>query len=254
MTSVFDSPEFNQNLFFPRADRLPVPRGSDELHVEVEPGCRIHLRRYLSPGARFSLLYFHGNGEIVSDYDSLTNYFNTLGSELTVCDYRGYGRSEGTPTLRNGLNDAKVVYRHLKDNSKLKSKVCVMGRSLGSAPAIELCVQFPEIACCVIESGYATPVPLVERRGLRIDETTPEEDAMFNNSYKIRLVECPLLIMHGEEDFLIHPQEARLNYENAGSKHKILDILEGVGHNDMMMACDNAYFGSLTRFFEKTFV
>ena len=254
MTSVFDSPEFNQNLFFPRADRLPVPRGSDELHVEVEPGCRIHLRRYLSPGARFSLLYFHGNGEIVSDYDSLTNYFNTLGSELTVCDYRGYGRSEGTPTLRNGLNDAKVVYRHLKDNSKLKSKVCVMGRSLGSAPAIELCVQFPEIACCVIESGYATPVPLVERRGLRIDETTPEEDAMFNNSYKIRLVECPLLIMHGEEDFLIHPQEARLNYENAGSKHKILDILEGVGHNDMMMACDNAYFGSLTRFFEKIFV
>ncbi len=254
MTSVFDSPEFNQNLFFPRADRLPVPRGSDELHVEVEPGCRIHLRRYLSPGARFSLLYFHGNGEIVSDYDSLANHFNTLGSELTVCDYRGYGRSEGTPTLRNGLNDAKVVYRHLKDNSKLKSKVCVMGRSLGSAPAIELCVQFPEIACCVIESGYATPVPLVERRGLRIDETTPEEDAMFNNSYKIRLVECPLLIMHGEEDFLIYPQEARLNYENAGSKHKILDILEGVGHNDMMMACDNAYFGSLTRFFEKFFV
>ena len=254
MTSVFDSPEFNQNLFFPRADRLPVPRGSDELHVEVELGCRIHLRRYLSPGARFSLLYFHGNGEIVSDYDSLANHFNTLGSELTVCDYRGYGRSEGTPTLRNGLNDAKVVYRHLKDNSKLKSKVCVMGRSLGSAPAIELCVQFPEIACCVIESGYATPVPLVERRGLRIDETTPEEDAMFNNSYKIRLVECPLLIMHGEEDFLIHPQEARLNYENAGSKHKILDILEGVGHNDMMMACDNAYFGSLTRFFEKFFV
>ena len=254
MTSVFDSPEFNQNLFFPRADRLPVPRGSDELHVEVEPGCRIHLRRYLSPGARFSLLYFHGNGEIVSDYDSLANRFNTLGSELTVCDYRGYGRSEGTPTLRNGLNDAKVVYRHLKDNSKLKSKVCVMGRSLGSAPAIELCVQFPEIACCVIESGYATPVPLVERRGLRIDETTPEEDAMFNNSHKIRLIECPLLIMHGKEDFLIHPQEARLNYENAGSKHKILDILEGVGHNDMMMACDNAYFGSLTRFFEKFFV
>ena len=254
MTSVFDSPEFNQNLFFPRADRLPVPRGSDELHVEVEPGCRIHLRRYLSPGARFSLLYFHGNGEIVSDYDSLANHFNTLGSELTVCDYRGYGRSEGTPTLRNGLNDAKVVYRHLKDNSKLKSKVCVMGRSLGSAPAIELCVQFSEIACCVIESGYATPVPLVERRGLRIDETTPEEDAMFNNSHKIRLVECPLLIMHGEEDFLIHPQEARLNYQNAGSKHKILDILEGVGHNDMMMACDNAYFGSLTRFFEKIFV
>ncbi len=254
MTSIFDSPEFNENLFFPRPDRLPVPCGSDELLVEVGPGCRVHLRRYPSPDARFSLLYFHGNGEIVSDYDSLASHFNALGSELTVCDYRGYGRSEGTPTLRDGLEDAKVIYRHLRGNSKLKSKVCVMGRSLGSASAIELCVQFPEIACCVIESGYADPIPLVERRGLRIDKTTPAEDAMFNNSHKIRLIECPLLIMHGEEDFLIHPQEARLNYENAGSKQKVLEILEGVGHNDMMMACDNAYFESLTRFFKEIFI
>ena len=146
MTSIFDSPEFNQNLFFPRPDGLSVPYGSDELLVEVEPGCQVHLRRYPSPDARFSLLYFHGNGEIVSDYDSLASHFNALGSELTVCDYRGYGRSEGTPTLRNGLEDAKVIYRHLRGNSKLKPKVCVMGRSLGSAPAIELCVQFPEIA------------------------------------------------------------------------------------------------------------
>jgi pimeloyl-ACP methyl ester carboxylesterase len=128
-----------------------------------------------------------------------------------------------------------------------------MGRSLGSAPAIELCVQFSEISCCVLESGYADPIPLVKRRGLHIAKLTPEENKLFNNSEKIRLVKCPILIMHGEDDFLIVPQEAVLNHQNAGSKHKELDILEGVGHNDMMMAHDSAYFKSLKKFFNNVF-
>ncbi|SVC85822.1 uncharacterized protein METZ01_LOCUS338676, partial [marine metagenome] len=240
VASIFDSKEFNQNLFFPRLDGSTGSGLADEIFVEVEPKCRVHVRRHPSSKAKFSLLFFHGNGEIVSDYDGLEKYFNALGCELVVCDFRGYGRSEGTPTLRNALKDSSTIYRYLKNNGKLKSHVCVMGRSLGSAPAIELCVRFSEISCCVLESGYANPIPLVERRGLRIDKITPEENKSFNNSEKIRLITCPVLIMHGEEDILIIPQEAKLNHQNAGSKHKILDILKGVGHNDMMMAHDNA--------------
>ncbi len=253
MASIFDSSEFNQNLFFPRSDGSSGPEAADEIFVEVDPGCKVHVRRHPSATAKFSLLFFHGNGETVSDYDELANYFNALGCELVVCDYRGYGKSEGTPSLRNALKDASTIYHYLKDRGKLQKRVCVMGRSLGSAPAIELCVQFSEISCCVLESGYADPIPLVKRRGLHIAKITPEENKLFNNSEKIRLVKCPILIMHGEDDFLIVPQEAVLNHQNAGSKHKELDILEGVGHNDMMMAHDSAYFKSLIKFFNNVF-
>ena len=253
MTSIFDSKEFNQNLFFPRSDDGEDFGSADEIFVEVEPNCKIHVRRHPSSKAKFSLLFFHGNGEIISDYDGLKKYFHALGCEFIVCDFRGYGKSEGTPTLRNTLIDASSIYNFLKNNGKLKSRVCVMGRSLGSAPAIDLCVQFSEISCCVVESGYADPIPLVERRGLRIDKTTTAENKLFNNSEKIRLVTCPILIMHGEDDFLIIPQEAVLNHKNAGSKHKVLNILKGVGHNDMMMAHDNAYFKNLNSFFSSIF-
>ena len=105
-----------------------------------------------------------------------------------------------------------------------------MGRSLGSAPTIELCSTRNDIQACVIESGYADPIPLVERRGLDIDKTTPEENALFNNSQKISDVKCPTLIMHGEDDFLISPNEAKLNYENAGAKIKKLEILARYHH------------------------
>lgn len=129
-------------------------------------------------------------------------------------------------------------------------RVFVMGRSLGSASAIELCAKYREISCCVIESGYANPIPLVERRGLDIKTTTAEEDAVFNNSEKIKKVTCPLLIMHGSQDELISPLEAQLNYENASSKLKWLNVFDGVGHNDILLARDNGYFRCLEEFFQ----
>lgn len=249
MVSIFDSHEFNANLFFPRPDRSPPPAGKNEIYIDIDVknSVRIHARQYPSAEAKFSLIYFHGNGEIVSDYDEMEEPFKKLGAELIVCDYRGYGKSSGTPTLRAVLKDAHVVYEALKRDQRLRARVYVMGRSLGSAPAIELCSHYQDIAGCIIESGYADPIPLVERRGLMIQSVTPEDDAVFNNSRKISGVTCPLLIIHGADDWLISPKEAELNYRQAGSKSKTLEILDGVGHNDIIMA--DTYFTCLREFF-----
>ena len=89
--------------------------------------------------------------------------------------------------------------------------------------------------------------------GIYIENTTPEETNLFSNSEKVRLISCPILIMHGEDDVLISPNEAKRNYHNVGSKIKTLNIIKGVGHNDMMMASDNAYFKSLDKFFNSQF-
>jgi pimeloyl-ACP methyl ester carboxylesterase len=249
MNSIFDSDQFNQSLFFPRPDRSETPNNAEDIFVEVEDNCKVHVRVYRSLAAKFSIIFFHGNGEVVADYNNIAGYFIALGCELIVCDFRGYGRSDGNPTLRLALIDASAIYYYLRDNKLLKDIVCAMGRSLGSALAIELCVLFPDITCCVIESGYADPIPLVARRGLHITKITDEENALFNNSEKIRLIKCPILIMHGENDSLISPQEAKLNYKNSCSNKKTLQILKGVGHNNMMMAKENAYFDSLSVFF-----
>jgi len=251
MESIFDAPQFNQNLFFPRPDHSIPPDGADEIYINVEKSIQVHARRHLNSSARFSMVFFHGNGEIVSDYDGLAGVFADLGAELIVCDYRGYGKSGGSPTLRNAMDDARRIYDYLKTTGNLLEYVCVMGRSLGSASAIELCASRDDIACCVIESGYADPIPLVERRGLIIEKTTPEEDKLFNNSRKIVNINCPLLIMHGAQDQLIVPAEAELNFSEAGAENKFLKILDGVGHNDIMMAPGNSYFSTLRSFFEK---
>ena len=117
MSSIFDSQKFNKNLFFPRSDFSPVPDFCDDYYIEVSEDISIHCRRYLNINAKLSLLFFHGNGEIVSDYDNLAGFFSELDVELIVADFRGYGKSSGVPTLRNALEDSHIILNYLKNKT-----------------------------------------------------------------------------------------------------------------------------------------
>ena len=243
--SIFDTDAFNHNMFFPRRGG---GREADEIWIVVESDVKIHARRYPYPEADFSILYFHGNGEIVADYDSISAFYRRIGGELVVCDYRGYGKSGGTPTLRNLLSDSHKVYEHMRQENKLQDKHFIMGRSLGSAAAIELGVTLTEICGVIVESGYADPIALAARRGIQLDRLTPEE-GIFDNGEKIRGVTKPLLILHGEEDRIIRVQEAHENYANAETPDKELVVLKHVGHNDIMSAA--LYFSTIESFCRK---
>lgn len=52
-----------------------------------------------------TLLFFHGNGEIVEDYDDIAQIYLKLGINFLPVDYRGYGRSTGSPTVTAMMRD-----------------------------------------------------------------------------------------------------------------------------------------------------
>ena len=94
----FDSEEFNERLFFPRPDVSACPAGAVDLRVPVS-GATLHLRLHPSADARCTVLLFHGNGEVVADYDDYARSYARAGATLAVVDFRGYGASTGTSTL-----------------------------------------------------------------------------------------------------------------------------------------------------------
>ena len=57
------------------------------------------------------ILFFHGNGEVVSDYDEISPFYFKRKINLVVADYRGYGKSGGTPTITDMLSDAHQSVR-----------------------------------------------------------------------------------------------------------------------------------------------
>ena len=240
--SIFDRDEFNERLFLPRNDASPAPAGATDDMVEVD-GARLHVRIHAAPAAAPTLLLFHGNGEVVADYDDAAAQFARAGAALAVMDYRGYGRSTGAASLRTTLSDARRIAERIKPR-------IVMGRSLGGLAAHELYARpIAGMTGVVLESALFDLAGLIRRRGLVPPATfSADERATFEPATKLALGRLPLLVLHGERDELIVVDEARAALVCAGTADadKTLVVVPTRGHNDVSRG-DN-YWAALAAF------
>jgi alpha-beta hydrolase superfamily lysophospholipase len=93
------------------------------------------------------LLCFHGNGELAEEYDDLGAVYVERGLHFLVVDDCGYGRSTGQPTVTAMRADSLVILDFVTGWRRQQGQtgpLIVLGRSLGSAPALELAYRRPE--------------------------------------------------------------------------------------------------------------
>jgi pimeloyl-ACP methyl ester carboxylesterase len=241
---LFDAAEFNQRLFFPRKSSSPCPPGARDAFVDVEAGVRLHARTHGNPSAKVTLVFFHGNGETVADYDTLAPRFFALGLEPVFFDYRGYGQSTGAPMLRTLYSDAVKCLATVPRARPL----LVFGRSLGAAAAAELAGRDGLIDGLVLESGGSDLAGLIARRGFPPYVLSEEERAVFDPKVKLARCRVPTLVLHGEDDDLILPREAQGAFDALGCADKQLVFVPG-GHNDLSFSAE--YWDALARFVAK---
>ena len=234
--SILDRPEILSFVFYPRRDWTPSPPGAADYSVPVEEGVAISCRFYPEAADSPCILYFHGNGEVVSDHDWIAPFYNREGIGLFVADYRGYGLSGGTPSFSHMTADAHSVFNFFIKTVRPPGFIrplFVMGRSLGTHSALELAFHYPEhFRGLIVESGLANIARLVNLFGLRSEWVQELADALSARSQSIRL---PTLIMHGERDSLIPLSHATELYNSIGSKKKRLVVIPGADHNDIML-------------------
>jgi len=184
------------------------------------------------------LLFFHGNGEISADYDSIISIYTDCGVSCWIIDYRGYGRSTGTPRFSWMLEDAEAVLSDVARLGKIVGheykQVIVMGRSLGSASAVHLAsLNQPLLSGIILDSPYANGLALIERLGgPRISRGDIPE--FVDNSDKIRRCHLPILIIHGADDRIIPIGDAEALFKLCPGKVKHFLRVEGAGHNNLL--------------------
>lgn len=252
-TQIDNSP-FLRFLFYPRGDFTPCPEGALDFFVAVEENTFIHCRFYQKIPEWPTILYFHGNGEVVSDHDEIAPWYHYIGVNLMVADYRGYGKSTGYPNFSNLIKDAHHILRTLKGKPELKNAFAglwVMGRSMGSISALELAYHYPDkIKGMIIESGFASVVRLIHHlglpaRGLNLEPIEKERIEMISQ------INTPALIIHGEYDSLIPLTEAKNLYSLLASQKKHLVIIPGADHNNIFFKNLDLYFHSIRDFIKK---
>ena len=257
--AVLDQPGVLSSLFHPRKEdpgRL-THGGRDDLMIPVgqgvEVGASLHFKHRDAP----VILFFHGNGEIVSDYDEIGACFLDIGVNFFVVDYRGYGRSTGFPSFSSMMADCHIQLDFLisyMEKKQMTGPVCVMGRSLGSAPALELgSTAFP-LQSLVIESGFALAAPLLRTLGIDPvsmgfkEEQEFKAEQGFENLVKIKSVFCPCLIIHAQFDHIISFSQGQALYDACPSDAKFLLEIKGANHNDIFFRGMASYLEQVRKF------
>lgn len=248
--SLLDQPAVLNTMFYPRRDFRPGGADDSDVMFPVADGVGVGGRLFTAGKDSPVVLLFHGNGEIASDYDGIAPAYIDMGISLLVADYRGYGRSEGSPTASALLDDAAVIYQSARgiiaERGLESSRLFIMGRSLGSAAALEIASNAgDEIGGLIIESGFSSALRLVERLGGSIPEGAKEGARGFDNAEKMARVTVPTLIIHGEEDQLIPVDNGRTLYEACRVERKKLVIIPTAGHNDLLSYGPREYFGAI---------
>lgn len=252
---VLDRPEVLSVLFYPRRE-VGVPRlvpGVHNVRVPVAPGVAVGGKIFAAGRGAPVVLYFHGNGEIASDYDSIADAYTRIGLTLFVVDYRGYGTSDGAPTATALMADAWACFEKtpeiLAERKIEAGALYVMGRSLGSAAAIEIASRAPDkIAGLIIESGFAYTFALIERIGfLQLPDAFENKDG-FGNLDKIAKIKLRTLLLHGERDWLIPISDAEALYDASAADDKTFLRVPAAGHNDLMQVGFKAYFEAIATF------
>ena len=246
--TALDKPEVLMFLFHPRRDYGVEPHrssgkgtevpGVTDILMPVEDDAVVGARFHLADPCYANILFFHGNGEIAADYDDIAPFYNRIGVNFLAADYRGYGRSSGHPTVTSMIRDSHTIFRFVTNwlsKNACNGPLILMGRSLGSASAIELAATHAQQVCgLIVESGFALVGPLLRILGIDPEAIGFREEQTFRHLEKMACFQGPVLVIHAEFDHIIPFSDGQALFDASISPVKTLLKIPGANHNDLL--------------------
>ena len=177
--------------------------------------------------AKGTILFLHGNAQNISAHLPSVAWLPAEGFNVLALDYRGYGRSDGAPSLSGMMLDIDAAMRLLLERPEVRRDgVIVFGQSLGAALAIHYVANSPyrqHVRAVVADSPFADYRLVVKEKMAGFWITWPFQwlpSLTVNNDYSPRrsvaaLSPIPLLLLRGERDAVVPPHHPQLLYEEA---------------------------------------
>ena len=192
-----------------------------------------------------TVLFFHGNAGNISHRFEKLDMLHSLGADVFIIDYRGYGRSEGKPNEDGTYRDAQAAYAYLTKTRNREPKLLVVyGESLGSAVAADLASKV-EVGGLVLEESFTSIADV----GQKMFPFLPVR-WLVRNKYdtlsKIPRIHAPLLILHSRDEEFFDMRHAQ-RLLAAGNEPKQLVELHG-SHNDAFLVSAGTYRNGLKDF------
>jgi fermentation-respiration switch protein FrsA (DUF1100 family) len=245
-STVLDHAIIAARYFYPRPAVVDQP-----YWVEAADGSRLACYYRSAAADAKTVIYFHGNGEVVSDYlPDFPEWLAHSGYNCLMAEYRGYGMSTGRPALAGMLDDVERIIDSL---GVPDHRVVLFGRSIGSLYALHGVLRRPQLAGLILESGiseiserFFTRVQPQEL-GMSREALLSELNTHFDYARKLSAFQGRTLILHTQRDELVPVHHAERLYA-AAPEPKQLEIFERGGHNDIFMWNRQAYMALVESF------
>jgi uncharacterized protein len=204
----------------------------EDVEFQSADGTQLHGWLFEHPSPRYYIVYFHGNGEHVAyNADRMDELRRELEASVFIFDYRGYGKSEGSPNESGLIADGIAAQNWMADRLGVATEeIVLMGRSIGGGVAVAVAAQQGAKAL-VLENTFASmvdtaaglyrwlPVRLVMRN-------------RYDSLARIANYKGPVLQTHGDADSIVPIAQGRQLFEAIPSKNKSFLAWPNGMHND----------------------
>ncbi|KAK5076109.1 bem46 protein, variant [Lithohypha guttulata] len=269
---------FKQNsLIYPSSilnSRVDVPppsqfniRDAESLHIPTPDGETLHAYYLRPPNARVqknvTILAFHGNAGNVGHRLPIGKVFSeSLGCHVFMLEYRGYGKSTGTPDEAGLTVDAQTALDYIRTHSEMqRTKIVIYGQSLGGAVAVKLLANNLEktaqddrsekqkdtrIAGVILENTFLsirklipTVIPPARYISFLCHQRWPSEDLV----QALPQDGPPILFLSGLQDEIVPPSMMRTLYDLCKVDRRTWRTFENGDHNSTVS--EPGYFDSI---------
>jgi fermentation-respiration switch protein FrsA (DUF1100 family) len=212
----------------------------EDVTLRAEDGLRLHGWFLPVPDASHAVLLCHGNaGNISHRLDRALLLQSKLKLSVFLFDYRGYGKSEGSPDEEGTYLDGRAAYQYLTDRGIAPDGIVLFGESLGAAIAVQLALEKPA-AALVLESPF-TSIRDMATAAYPFLPLGRLVRTRYDNLAKISSIKTPLLILHGKRDRIVPFEQGERLFRAAPEPKRFFAIADA-DHNDTFLSGDEGYW------------
>eukprot|EP00930_Biecheleria_cincta_P013050 TRINITY_DN11831_c0_g1_i1.p1 TRINITY_DN11831_c0_g1~~TRINITY_DN11831_c0_g1_i1.p1 ORF type:complete len:558 (+),score=78.03 TRINITY_DN11831_c0_g1_i1:48-1721(+) len=243
---LFPSPESTYMAdTFPCDELIWLPRSLDPENLDPQSDVPCTFLTFSS--ARFIMLYFHSNAE---DLGRCRQFCNMLRMQFQVnvlaVEYPGYGLCPGGQADEDSVvANALLGYRFITQVLNFQPEdIIVIGRSIGSGPALYIGAQYPVYGVILI-CPFLSVKEVVRNHLGRLADLIQER---FPNMDRVKQITASLLVVHGKKDNVIPCEHGEALYE-ACSRRKLLVTPNDMNHNSNLLSDPGAFVVPVLQFF-----
>jgi len=207
----------------------PVARrfSPEDIRFKTSGNLTLHGWFFRASEAKGSILVLHGNAQNLGTHINSVSWLVPAGFNVFIFDYRGYGNSEGKPSLDCVHKDAEAALETLLSLPGVdQNRVFVLGQSIGGSIAVYLVATTPHrmnIRALIVESAFASYRQIAREKLGSVWLTWlfqyPLSYLVSDNYSAIRWIRnvapIPILILHGIDDNVVPVHHGRLLFDTA---------------------------------------